>query len=147
MSTPSSKLDQYETHFNKISNDIFSKAPYQWQTELRISSILHTKLNTDDDIHQLCCVRPTGGRKSLLFTTLAVCLGNLTLAITPLLSLGADQTIKHQRNTFGEHQFDRGTRFLLMSEWSWNQEGEEVAIKASGIARSWLMSVIMHWKS
>ena len=66
-----------------------------------------------------------------LFTTLAVCLGNLTLAITPLLSLGADQTIKHQRNTFGEHQFDMETRFLLMSEWSWNQEGEEVAIKAS----------------
>ena len=56
---------------------------------------------TDDGIHQLC-VRPVGGGKSLLFTrTLAVCLGQLTLAITPLLSLGADQTIKHQRNTVG----------------------------------------------
>ena len=99
MTAPSSKLDEYKTHFNTISNDIFSKAPYQWQTELG-ASILHTKLDTDDDIHQLC-VRPTGGGKSLLFTTLAVCLGNLTLAITPLLSLGADQTIKHQHNTFG----------------------------------------------
>ena len=46
-------------------------------------------------------------------------------------------------------QFDGvvGTRFLLTSEWSWNQEGEEVAWKASGIARSWVVSVIMHWKS
>ena len=49
-------------------------------------------------IHQLC-IRPTGGGKSLLFTTLAACLGRITLCITPLLSLGADQTIKHQNNT------------------------------------------------
>ena len=100
MSAPSSKLDEYKTLFNATSNDIFSKAPYQWQTELG-ASILHTKLDTDNDIHQLC-VRPTGGRKSILFTTLSICLGKLlTLAITPLLSLGVDQTIKHQRNTFG----------------------------------------------
>ena len=106
MSTPSSKLHEYKTHFNTIlcsnnSSIFFSKAPYQWQTKLG-ASILHTKLDTDDDIHQLC-VRPTGGGKSLLFTILAVCLGNLTLAIiiTPLLLLGADQTIKHQCNTFG----------------------------------------------
>ena len=99
MSSPSSKLDEYKTLFNATSNDIFSKAPYEWQTELG-ALILHTKLDTDNDIHQLC-VRPTGGGKSLLFTTLAICFGKLTLAITPLLSLGADQTIKHQRNTFG----------------------------------------------
>ena len=104
----SCKLDEYKTHFNTISNDIFFKAPYQWQTELG-ASILYMKLD---------CVRPTSGGKSLLFTTLAVCLGNLTLAITPLLLIGADQTMKHrQHNTFGE-QFDGvvGTRFLLTSE-------------------------------
>ena len=55
----------------------------------------HTELRA---IHQLC-IRPTGGGKSLLFTTLTACLGRITLCITPLLFLGTDKTIKHQNNT------------------------------------------------
>ncbi len=60
--------------------------------------MLRTIRTEQRSIHQLC-VRPTGGGKSLLFTTLAACLGKITICITPLLSLGADQTIKHQHNT------------------------------------------------
>ena len=60
--------------------------------------MLRSKRTEERAIHQLC-IRPTGGGKSLLFTTLASCLGRITLCITPLLSLGADQTIKHQHNT------------------------------------------------
>ena len=60
--------------------------------------MLQSKCTEERAIHQLC-IRPTGGSKSLLFTTLAACLGRITLCITPLLSLGADQTIKHQHNT------------------------------------------------
>ena len=62
--------------------------------------MLHAKLCTDEDIYCLC-VRPTGGGKYLLFTIFAVCLGNMTLAITQLLSLGTNQTIKHQHKTSG----------------------------------------------
>ena len=62
--------------------------------------MLRSKRTEQSVIHQLC-ICPTGGGKSLLFTTLAACLGQIvTLCITPLLSLGADQqTIKHQHNT------------------------------------------------
>ena len=60
--------------------------------------MLRSKRTEQSVIHQLC-ICPTGGGKSLLFTTLAACLGRITLCITPLLSLGADQTIKHQQNT------------------------------------------------
>ena len=56
---------------------------------------IHT---TETAVHQLC-IHPTGGDKSHLFTTLAACLGQITLCITPLLSLGVDQTFKHQNNT------------------------------------------------
>ena len=62
--------------------------------------MLHAKPCLDDDIHCIC-VRPTGDGKSLLFTALSICLGNVTLVITPLLSLGTDQTIKHQHSTLG----------------------------------------------
>ena len=60
--------------------------------------MLWSKRTEERAIHQLC-IGPTGGGKSLLLTTLAACLGPITLCITPLLSLGADQTIKHQHNT------------------------------------------------
>ena len=60
--------------------------------------MLRSKRTEERPIHQLC-IRPTRGCKSLLFTTLAACLGRITLCITPLLSLGADQTVKHQHNT------------------------------------------------
>ena len=85
--------------FNTIFNNAFSKAPYQWQTEIT-TSILHAKLCADDNIHCLCA-RPTGGRKSLLSNSLDVYLANINSSITPLLSLGADQTIKNQHSTSG----------------------------------------------
>ena len=97
MTTPTPSPDQYETEFNHKCFDTFSKQPYKWQSDVG-GSMLRSKRTEERAIHQLC-IRPTGGGKSLLFTTLASCLGRITLCITPLLSLGADQTIKHQHNT------------------------------------------------
>ena len=60
--------------------------------------MLESADSTDETICQLC-VRPTGGGKSLLFTTLSACLSRMAPCTTPLLSLGADQTMKHQQKT------------------------------------------------
>lgn len=69
------------------------------------ASILRSIHSTDATTYQLC-VCPTGRGKSLQFTTLAACLGRITLCISPLLSLGADQrTIKHQKNTISSSEF------------------------------------------
>ena len=97
MTAPTPPQDQYITEFNTKCINTFSKQPYEWQSDVG-GLILRSKRTNQSPIHQLC-IRPTGGGKSLLFTTLAACLGRITLCITPLLSLGADQTIKHQQNT------------------------------------------------
>ena len=99
MTTPTPSPDQYKTEFNTKCIDTLSKHPYEWQLDFG-GLILLSKRTEERAIHQLC-IRPTaeGGSKSLLFTTLAACLGQITLCITPILSLGTDQTIKHQHNT------------------------------------------------
>ena len=98
MTTPTPSPDQYKSEFNSKCIDTFSKHPsYKWQSDVE-DLMLRSERTEQSAIHQLC-IRPTGGGKSLLFTTLAACLGRITLCITPLLSLGADQTIKHQHNT------------------------------------------------
>ena len=97
MTARTSPLDQYKSEFNTKCIDTFTKHPYEWQLDVG-GSMLRSKRTEERPIHQLC-IRPTGGGKSLLFTTLAACLGRITLCITPLLSLGADQTVKHQHNT------------------------------------------------
>ena len=96
MTAPTPSPDQYKTEFNTKCFDTFSKHPYEWQSDVG-GSMLRSIRTEERAIHQLC-IRPTGGGKSLLFTTLAACLGRITLCITPLLSLGADQTIKHQQH-------------------------------------------------
>ena len=98
MSAPSPSLNEYTSKFNTTCFNLFSKTSYEWQTNVG-ASMLRSIHSTDATIYQLC-VRPTGGGKLLLFTTLAACLGHITtICITPLLCLGADQTIKHQQNT------------------------------------------------
>ena len=97
MTTPTPSPDQNKSEFNTKCIDTFSKHPYEWQSD--VGGLMLWSTHTEERvIHQLC-IRPTGGGKYLLFTTLAACLGRITLCITPLLSLGADQTIKHQHNT------------------------------------------------
>ena len=98
MSAPIPLLDQYKTEFNTKFFNTFSKHPYEWQSVIG-SSMLQSILTAETAIHQLC-IRPAagGGNKLLLFTTLAACLGRITICITPLLSIGADQTFKHQNN-------------------------------------------------
>ena len=99
MTTPTPSPDQYKSEFNTKCIDTFSsKQPYyEWQSDIG-GSILRSEHTEQSAIHQLY-IRPTGGGKSLLFTTVAACLGQITLCISPLLSFGADQTIKHQHNT------------------------------------------------
>ena len=48
---------------------------------------------------KLLLVRPTGGGKTLVFTSVAACIKGITLCITPLLSLGADQVQKVMSKT------------------------------------------------
>ena len=99
MSAPSPSLNEYTSKFNTTCSNLFSKTPYKWQMDVGASMLRSIHSTDAATIYQLC-VHPTGGGKSLLFTTLAASLGHITLCITPLLSLSADQTIKHdQKNT------------------------------------------------
>ena len=97
MATQPLSSDQYFAIFSTKCIDIFSKLPYNWQIWIG-ATMLHSINISDVAIHQLCA-RPTGGGKSLLFSTLAACIGKITLCIAPLLSLKADQTIKHLQQT------------------------------------------------
>ena len=93
--------DQYASLFNQSCYNTFHKVPYQWQTAVG-SSILRFNASSIG-IKQLC-IRPTGGGKTLLFTGIALCIPGITLCITPLLSLGADQTRKLLHSTKGNNK-------------------------------------------
>ena len=73
MTTPTPSPDQYESEFNHQYIDTFSKHPYEWQSDVG-GLMLRSERTEQSAIHQLC-IRPTGGGKSLLFTTHAACLG------------------------------------------------------------------------
>jgi Superfamily II DNA helicase len=63
------------------------------------SWILHKHLH-NEPIRTLL-IRPTGGGKTLVYITIAKCIGGVTLCISPLLALGADQFRKVFRFTTG----------------------------------------------
>ena len=88
--------DQYSTIFTSTCTKYFKQNPYLWQVEVG-ATILCLQAN-GVGVKQLC-VRPTGGGKTLLFAGVACCLKGITLCITPLLSLGTDQTHNLLRNT------------------------------------------------
>ena len=77
--------------FHGTAQNIFGKTPYNWQT--KVGSTILSHVENGIPIKSLC-VRPTGGGKTLLFTTTAAALKGITLCILPLLSLGADQVKK-----------------------------------------------------
>ena len=77
--------------FNAISQQCFDTTPYEWQTSVG-NEIL--KLALSNSPCRYLCIRPTGGGKTLLFTTIARFLRGVTICISPLLSLGADQAPK-----------------------------------------------------
>ena len=72
-------------------HSIFGKMPYPWQQTV-LDKL--TKMLANNCCAPLLLVRPTGGGKSAVRDTFAVLLAGVTLTITPLLSLGADQAKK-----------------------------------------------------
>jgi hypothetical protein len=74
MADPLLSSDQYSAIFTTKCIAIFSKTPYEWQTQ--IGATMLRSIDTSDVA--------IGGGKSLLFSTLAACLGKSTLCITPL---------------------------------------------------------------
>ena len=87
--TPS-KDDLYRK-FQTTCTDEFHLTAHHWQAT--VGAILLEAAVLENDIRHLC-VRPTGGGKSLVFNVVALLLGDVTICICPLLSLGADQTKK-----------------------------------------------------
>jgi hypothetical protein len=96
MSTNPVQSDQYTTNFTSTCTGTFNRTPFHWQIEIG-SSIL--RLQGHGIGAKQLCIRPTGGGKTLLFTAVAYCLKGVTLVITPLLSLGADQMLNLHCNT------------------------------------------------
>ena len=88
----------YERTFLNTAHKHFNKYPREWQ--LRVGGRIISDICTNVEIRQLC-VQPTGSGKSLLFQTIASFLKGVTLCLSPLLSLAADQVNKLVINTRG----------------------------------------------
>ena len=89
----------HERLFTQTSLESFSKRPYLWQEAIGGGIISCSDRNID--LKQLC-VRPTGGGKTLLYNVVAAYLKGITIMISPLLSLGADQTRKLLKVSVGD---------------------------------------------
>ena len=93
----------YQTCYNS-----FKLSPFQWQKDVG-GSIIRSKLSKDSIPIKLLLVRPTGGGKSLVFYGVGASLKGVSLFISPLLSLGANQARKllsltpNDRNITGFH--------------------------------------------
>ena len=81
----------YERTFLNTTQEHFNKTPRDWQ--LRVGGRIIGDICAKREIRQLC-VQPTGSGKSLLFQTIATFLKGVTLCLSPLLSLAADQVNK-----------------------------------------------------
>ena len=88
----------YERTFLNTAHKHFNKYPREWQ--LRVGGRIISDICTNIEIRQLC-VQPTGSGKSLLFQIIAPFLKGVTLCLSPLLSLAADQVNKLVINTRG----------------------------------------------
>jgi superfamily II DNA helicase RecQ len=84
-------LTPFSSDFHAISHH----SPHVWQTYVgnEFIFLFHRLSSTEPPLRYLC-VRPTGGGKTLLFTTIAKVFGGITICITPLISLGAAHTSK-----------------------------------------------------
>ena len=79
-------------------HDVFGKMPYQWQLEILSQLSFMKKIDTSIYPGAVLLVRPTGGGKSSVRDVYSVMCAGVSLTITPLLSLGADQTQKIRQN-------------------------------------------------
>jgi superfamily II DNA helicase RecQ len=78
------------------SHRIFGILPYHWQASVG-GKIVRAHINKTP--LKLLLVRPTGSGKTLVFATAASIIKGITICITPLLSLGADQSNKIMEKT------------------------------------------------
>ena len=99
MNYPTHQPSHHEQLFTQKSINSFSKRPYLWQAAIGGGIISCSDRNIA--LRQLC-VRPTGGGKTLLYNVVAAYLEGVTIMISPLLSLGADQTRKLLKVTVGD---------------------------------------------
>jgi superfamily II DNA helicase RecQ len=72
---------------------VFGKEPREWQPGA-ISKLIQVNCNQKDSPTPFLLCQNTGGGKSLARDSAAVILQGLTLVVTPLLALGADQCTK-----------------------------------------------------
>jgi superfamily II DNA helicase RecQ len=73
---------------------VFNATLYPWQRQVILQMALMTIPRTGVDCAPLLLVRPTGGGKSMVRDVFSVLNAGVSLTITPLLSLGADQEEK-----------------------------------------------------
>ena len=99
MSTSTPLSSPFQQQFIHTCIQSFNIVPYPWQYLVGEEILRYHSFGSS--IKKLL-VRPTGGGKTLVFTTVAACLKGITLCIVPLLSLGADQfrkvLLKSERN-------------------------------------------------
>ena len=86
--------------FTSTCNTYFENIPYPWQSAIG-NRVINYFLIPTDPTNQLC-VCPTGGGKNLLFTTIDSDLKGVTLCITPIISLGANQSEKLNSRAIAE---------------------------------------------
>ena len=91
MQSNTPQTDDYEIQFVQTSQQTFHRTPYEWQSAVG-SAFLRDYYN--NKYQKILLVRPTSGGKSLVFNTISVCIKGVTVCISPLLSLGADQSRK-----------------------------------------------------
>ncbi len=105
MTSNTSPLPLQSILFHGTAQNLFTKTPYDWQVKVGSSILSHVENGVPI---KTLCVRPTGGGKTLLFTTTAAALKGITLCIVPLLSLGADQAKKLIDSTQNAARFITG---------------------------------------
>jgi superfamily II DNA helicase RecQ len=74
--------------------DVLGNTPYQWQKDVIGHMAMMPIPHSGIDCAPLLLVRPTGGGKSSVRDVFSLMNGGVSLTISPLLSLGADQEEK-----------------------------------------------------
>ena len=87
----------YERTFLNTTQTYFNKYPHNWQ--LPVGGCIISDICEKPETRQLC-VQPTGSCKCLLFQTITKFIKGLTLCLSPLVSLTADQVNKLMVNTW-----------------------------------------------
>jgi superfamily II DNA helicase RecQ len=89
----------YERTFLNTTHTYFNKYPRDWQ--LRVGGRIIADICANRETRQLC-VQPTGSGKPLLYQSIGTYHKGVTLCLSPLLSLAADQVNKLMISTRGD---------------------------------------------